>query len=122
MIRFLTSLVALFTVTSIHTQAALNQFSELLSEVVDAQKGSISSNLPRRTLANEVFQQLIQRKFCSKKNINHPLYFTLNDSVDLIKVSSKNIKRFIAEDNILSYQNKSDFNIRSPNSYVENSK
>jgi len=119
MIRFLTSLVALFTVTSIHTQAALNQFSELLSEVVDAQKGSISTNQSRQTLANEVFQKLIQRKFCLKKNTCNHLYFTLDDSAELNKIFSKNAQRFVVQDNILSYQKKSDFNIRSPNYQAE---
>ena len=115
MIRFLTSLVALFTVTSLHTQAALNQFSELLSEVVDAQKGSIRPNLSRQTFTNEVFQQLLQRKMCLKKNVNHHLYFSLDESIELSETSSKKFRRPIIQENILSYQNKSDFNIRSPN-------
>lgn len=115
MIRILTSLVALFTVTSIQTQAALNQYSKLTRDFVDEQRGSCNSNLLRQTFAKQIFQQVVKHKISSQKKVKQQLFAsssTLNWNYTLIQ---KSIIIPIQRDLLCSNAPKKVFHIRSPN-------
>lgn len=117
MIRILTSLVALFTVTSIHTQAALNQFSKLLTNnIVGEQTKNSLADQTKQLFTKEIFKQLIKQKNSCIKKKTIFLYCTIPplDSINLIK--EKKTKCFLEQKRSYSSVNNEVFHIRSPNS------
>lgn len=115
MIRILTSLVALFTVTSVQTQAALTQFSKLLTNVVGEQTtSSRASSHVKNILSKEICQQLIKKKISSEKKKSNYLFWDSLFNKRNWLITNKIIFYFICNQ-LYTSSEKNIFHIRSPN-------